>query len=181
MPTRFRKVRGGVNATIDADEAPILRHLVLELVTLIDSDDSVGEDADPLARALGIGTATTLPDDPALARLFPDAYADDPHAAGDFRRYTEGSLRERKREDARVVLATLDRAGAKQLWSEETAQAWLRTLTALRLTLGARLEITEEIDDEEWESWPEDDERKPLYAVYSWLGWVQELLVRTLW
>ena len=31
-----------------------------------------------------------------LARLFPTAYPDDPEAAGDFRRFTEGTLRDGK-------------------------------------------------------------------------------------
>ena len=46
-------------------------------------------------------TATEAPDDPALARLLPDAYADDPEASGEFRRYTElGAARRRKRRSA---------------------------------------------------------------------------------
>ena len=40
------------------------------------------------------------PDDPVLARLFPDAYEDDGEAAGEFRRYTEMGLRDGKREAA---------------------------------------------------------------------------------
>ncbi len=37
--------------------------------------------------------ADTIPEDPVLARLLPDAYRDDPEAAGEFRRYTEPALR----------------------------------------------------------------------------------------
>ena len=36
------------------------------------------------------------PDDPALARLLPDAYADDDEASAEFRRFTERTLRETK-------------------------------------------------------------------------------------
>jgi hypothetical protein len=180
VQTTFKRARGGVAATFDEAEAGLLRHLLGELVGLLDEGAEQTED-DPLARAVGIGTSTRPPDDPALARLFPDAYSEDEDAAAEFRRYTETGLRDRKREDARTALATLDRAGEKQLLGPETAQSWLRTLNDLRLTIGTNLDVTEEMDEEEWDSWDEDDPRRPVFAVYSWLGWLQETLVRALW
>ena len=57
---------------------------------------------DPLAAMVGIGTATEAPDDPALARLLPDAYGEDADASAEFRRYTELSLREKKQAQARA-------------------------------------------------------------------------------
>lgn len=136
---------------------------------------------DSWTRALGISDQTSPPEDPALARLFPDAYRDDPKAAGEFRRYTEVGLRARKIADARQVLGTLAGVGRRQRLDVPTATAWLRTLTDLRLTMGTRLEVTEEMDEQAWASWDDDDPRKPVFAVYSWLGWLQEMLVRALW
>ena len=77
--------------------------------------DAAGADRPPdplddLARLLGqVGETgpATRPDDPVLARLLPDAYADDAEAAGDFRRFTEQELRNGKAAAARTVLATL--------------------------------------------------------------------------
>jgi hypothetical protein len=44
-------------------------------------DESSGE-TDPLAALVGIGTAVDAPSDPAVARLLPDAYREDPDASG---------------------------------------------------------------------------------------------------
>lgn len=181
MGTRFRRARGGVAATFDVDEAGLISQLIDQLLELLDDGDEVADEDDPLARSLGIGTSSSLPEDPALARLFPDAYPDDEQEAAEFRRYTEAGLRERKRADARAAQASLAQAGQKQTLSPELAQSWLRTLNDLRLTIGTRLEVTEEMDEETFETWDETDPRKPVFAVYAWLGWLQEMLVRSLW
>ena len=118
-------------------------------------------------------------------RLFPDAYADDAEAAGDFRRYTERGLRSKKSADASTVLETLlsvdeladDDAKTKIVLDADQAAAWLRTLTDLRLALGTRLGI-EQDDDDRWDSMPEDDPRRYVHDIYDWLGWLQETLVR---
>lgn len=54
--------------------------------------------------------------------------------------------------------------------------AWLRCLTDLRLALAERLEIGDE-DMSAYERLDEDDPRAGMYAVYSWLGYLQETLV----
>ena len=60
------------------------------------------------------------------------------------------------------------------------AHAWLRCLNDLRLTLGTRLEVTEDFYERAEElNW--DDPRYALYAVYDWLGLLQDTLVRSLW
>ena len=97
---------------------------------------------------LGFSPRTRAPLDPALARLLPDAYRDDPDAAGEFRRYTEQSLRSAKQEVARTVLDTLPADGGPVKLSREQAQAWLRALNDVRLALGVRLGVTEEFEDE---------------------------------
>ena len=45
---------------------------------------------------------TMAPEDPVLARLLPDGYRDDPEAAGEFRKYTEPSLRSAKHQAAQT-------------------------------------------------------------------------------
>ena len=142
---------------------------------------------------VGIDPDAERPDDPALARLFPDAYADDDEAADEFRRFTERGLREAKAGAAATVLASLTAAGpvepdepsdpgrekVRLTLDPDEAQAWLRTLTDLRLALGTRLGV-EEGDEERWEELPDDDPRRQVHDVYDWLGWVQETLVRAL-
>src|SRR3981189_2949218 len=95
MPTSFaNRWRGGVVLKLDPQEEPLLRQLVSEPLMLVEPASVA--DADPLSAMVGIGTATETPDDPVLARLFPDAYQEDSAAAGEFRRYPEQGLRARQ-------------------------------------------------------------------------------------
>lgn len=125
---------------------------------------------------LGITEETSTPDDPVLARLLPDAYREDPRAAGEFRRYTERDLRDGKAAAARTVLDTLPEQGGRVTLSEDQAQTWLRALNDIRLALGVRLEVTEEVHEELARMDPEDPRYGPL-TIYDWLTAVQESLV----
>jgi hypothetical protein len=176
MPTSFAKRRrGGVILKLDPQEQPLLRQLVGELLVLV--EPAPAADADPLSAMVGIGTATETPDDPVLARLFPDAYPDDSAAAGEFRRYTEQGLREKKRSNAATALATLERGKDVEL-SDDEARAWLGVLNDLRLALGTRLDVDEDWDDQ-MASLGEDDPLLGLFVVYDWLSYLQETLVRS--
>jgi hypothetical protein len=64
--------------------------------------------------------------------------------------------------------------------SADQAQSWLAALNDIRLALGVRLSI-EQDDDELWATLPQNDPRATVHEVYSWLGWLQETLVRALW
>jgi hypothetical protein len=173
--SRFKRSRSGaLTLTVETEEAPVLRGLLAQLAELVAPDDDPA--GDPLDALVGIGTSTEPPDDPVLARLLPDAYADDPQAAGEFRRYTERTLRERKLADATTALATLDRPGEKRPLTGDEAHAWLGALNDLRLALGTRLEVTETWEEQARALAP-DDPALPLFAVYEWLGWLQAELV----
>jgi hypothetical protein len=177
--TRFRAARGGrVSVTFDEAAAALLGELLTQLLDLLDEGEE-GTAQDPLDAAVGIGTATRAPEDPALARLLPDGYREDPEAAADFRRYTEPGLREAKRAAARTALETLAHVGARQTLTEHQAQAWLRALNDLRLALGTRLEVTEDWDHR-LAGLAEDDPRYYAHAVYDHLTWLQETLVQAL-
>jgi hypothetical protein len=177
--TEFRRSRHGeISMKLDETEVRILRHVLKETLELLGPEDAGGED-DPLAAAVGIGTATKPPEDTALARLFPDGYSDDPEASADFRRYTEPGLRDAKREAARIALATLEHPGHRRVLTEEEALAWLGTLNDMRLVLGDRLGITEDWD-ELVESLEQDDPRLMMFWVYDRLTYLQEMLVRAL-
>lgn len=174
MSSGFRSRKGGgVIAEFEAAEVSILRSLVTQMLGLV----APGETSDdPLERALSMGSSE-VPADPVLRRLFPSAYQDEEQSA-EFRRYTESTLRDSKRADAQAMLDTA-KPGRAELTPEQ-AQSWLRSLNDVRLALGIRLEVTEEIHDE-IASMSEDDPRYPAYVTYDWLTYLQDTLVRALW
>ncbi|MGW4893417.1 DUF2017 domain-containing protein [Kitasatospora sp. NPDC004240] len=179
---------GSAAIALDEVEASILRSFEVQMLELIGPGPGA-EHEDPLAALFAEGP-TEAPADPALARLFPDAYGDPEKpadaesraAAGEFRRYTEPDLRTRKREDALHVVKTLDGLGGEggQLELDGAdCRRWLGALNDLRLTLGVRLEVTEE-DEEGLYGLPDEDERKPLVGAYLWLGALQESLLEAI-
>jgi hypothetical protein len=125
------------------------------------------------------GEAPPTPDDPVLARLLPDAYSDDPEAAGEFRKYTESSLREAKKYFAQTMLDTVPRGGGRVKLNADQARDWLRALNDVRLMFGVRLEVTEDFEDQLTGLGPKDP-RVAAFEVYAWLGSVQESLVRAI-
>jgi hypothetical protein len=149
-----------------------------------------------LAGELGLSGGPSLPpDDPVLRRLLPDAYRDDSGEAAEFRRFTERSLTSAKVANAETVLATLKDAGLDETsFDEEDAegqepleveldadavQAWLRTLTDVRLSLAVRLGI-ESDEDAMLLHQSEDEAALAMAELYDWLGYVQETLVTAL-
>lgn len=182
MVEGFRRARNGaVTVTFAHDESRVLQHVLAEMVELLGpSDEDDVPDQDPLAVAVGIGTSTRAPDDPALARLFPDGYSDDPEASADFRRYTEPGLRESKLEALHTALRTLGGPGQRVTLTAAEADQWLRALNDTRLVLGERLGMTEEVEDL-IDSLREDDPRLALFWVYDRLTYLQETLVQALW
>jgi hypothetical protein len=128
---------------------------------------------------VGITTHDSPPDDEVLLRLLPNAYADGVDAA-EFRRYTESVLRNKKKAHAmsmRVLLKS-SQDGAIEL-DHDNANAWLGAINDIRLALGVRLNVQERSHDE-LELLAPDDPLRGVYAVYSWLGWLQESLLQAL-
>lgn len=132
-----------------------------------------------LEDALGLSGNVEPPDDPALARLLPDAYRDDPQAASEFRRYTDKDLRAGKVAAAKTVLATVPEHGGRVILSAEEGETWLRALNDIRLALGVRLGITEELSEQMADLGPRDP-RYGVFAVYDWLTAMQDSLVRAM-
>lgn len=171
---RFRKARRGVEATADAVESTVLRSCVEDLLALLGGEPEAS--ADPLEALLGMPDGEALrPDDPALARLLPDAYSDDdPAGSAEFRRYTEGDLRAGKRANCTTVLTSLPAGAGPLHLDRDQALAWLGCLNDLRLVLGSRLDVTDEPEPDPVDS---DDPRAQALQVYGWLGWLQESLL----
>jgi hypothetical protein len=106
-------------------------------------------------------------DDPSFRRLFPPAYeeAEDEKA---YRDLAGDELLDGRRQALELLAAT---AGADRLSAEE-ADAWLRALNDLRLVLGTRLDVQEDV--------LLDQPQSPDLALYGYLSWVQEQLVAAL-
>ena len=190
--TGVKRTRRGVVVSFDEVEASLLRHLVGEVRDLLADGEplpppaggtaAVPTDAE-LSALTGLGTdigtdfgdeADPLaPSDPALARLLPDAYRDDDRAAGEFRRLTESSLRRDKVSAADRLLSSLPADGAGEVRLDpESTESWLSTINDVRLALGTRLEVTEEMAEPD----PEDPDA-PAYVVYLWLTELQGVLI----
>jgi hypothetical protein len=145
---------GIATARFAPQEVSILTDLVSQLVSLVEDRGDPGSD-------------------PALDRLLPAGYRDSAEDATEFRRFTEEDLAAGKVHNAQVVLETLGRfshgGDAAQLDAAEI-QAWLRTLTDLRLTLAARLQVDRD------GTLPDGSDEMTV-AVYEWLGYLQESLL----
>jgi hypothetical protein len=185
-----RRRRGGVVATFTGFEADLLRSLASQLVELLRNERATPKEEDPLEQLMDFSGPTTEPDDPVLARLFPTAYPHDEEAAAEFRRFTEGTLRDNKASAAVLLIETLEEAGLPEALGEEEitvdveldhelALTWMKSLTDVRLALGTRLGV-EQDDEELWLAVPDDDPRAHVYDIYQWVGYLQETLVAAL-
>ncbi|MFN2471410.1 MAG: DUF2017 family protein [Gaiellaceae bacterium] len=140
---------GGYLLRLAAPERDAVRELCAELRPLVDTRD------------------------PSAARLFPEAYADDPHASAEFDRLTGDSLRDGRLAALDTVAATID---AERL-DEAAAGAWCGVLNDARLVLGERLGVTDELYEKGIRP---DDPRAPELAFYGWLTWLQGEVVEAL-
>jgi hypothetical protein len=189
----FRSTRdGGVTVRLSGGEATLLRTLVVPVMELLKDPERPAppppppsESADDIFAELERQFShpdepePELPVDPVVARLLPDAYRDDPEKAGEFRKYTESSLREAKKYFAQTLLETLPATGGKVRLTGDQARDWLRALNDIRLMFGVRLEVTEDFEQQLAALDPKDP-RAAAFEVYGWLGAVQESLVRAL-
>lgn len=159
-PMGFRRDGARYVVTLTEHEAGALAQVMHEIATLLERGSST---------------------DPAVGRLFPDGYPEDPPAAAEFRRLTEGSLRAAKLADARRAVGGVPGRGGTLALDAAHAEGWLRALTDARLILGYRLNITEQTDmvDELEEAIVNDPRghRAQSLAVYHYLTFLQETLV----
>jgi hypothetical protein len=153
--------RGRVKVTLSGEEAALLRSLPEQLRSVLAEGDA----------------------DPAGERLFPPAYDDpaDAEAAAEYRRLMQDELLATKLAAIDTVTATLDRGYQRGgRWtvelSEDEALAWLGLLNDVRLTLGVRLEVTEDLDGDI----DPGDPRAPGFRLLYYLGWLEEHLLAEL-
>mgnify|MGYP002630242460 FL=1 len=170
--------RHGDNAFVaefSESEREVLINLVEQIIELLGERTDNHVD-DPLAAMVGITTHDSPPEDEVLLRLLPNAYADQVDAA-EFRRYTESTLRGKKYAHSMSMRITLKSSvdGIIEV-DHDGANDWLGAMNDIRLALGVRLKV-EQNSHEELELLAPDDPMRGVYAVYSWLGWLQESLI----
>jgi hypothetical protein len=200
---------GSISITFASQEAHVLINLTEQLVELLSEGDGQSHQVDPLLHLVGISNADSLPEDPVLRRLLPNAYADE-KSAGEFRRYTEHGLREKKKAHALAIYEAL--LPQDEEWTGDTpldkgfltvtfpsAQSleWLGGLNDLRLALAVRLGIGTNLGEskgaekeeepsnaeslhKKYELMVDSDPMKAVYSVYSWIGWLQQSLLEAL-
>jgi hypothetical protein len=142
-----------ISLKLNSTESAVLRDLVEQMRALVKESDAA---------------------DPVRARLFPDAY-EDKEEAGSYREMTGGDLSALKLEALDLVSGSLGTRGSTRIvLNEESAEAWIRTLTDMRLAIGTRLGVTEDTMDRA------PDSSDPDFAAVQtlhWLGWLQERIL----
>lgn len=213
MRSPFKRRGRTVHVLLPADERAVLARLLGDVRSMLDdgtdaaraarAGDGPAPDRDPLADLVGVDDdwlrdvaagaaeeplderpAAQRFDDPAVARLLPDARRDDPRAAAEFRRLTESGLRSRKRAALARARDALTRPEPVVLDGDE-AQALLKGLTDVRLVLAERLGLRSDEDAELVHAvlsaaGDTDEPWVVMAALYDELTWWQEALVREL-
>jgi hypothetical protein len=154
---------GGTTARFRAGDAAVLAELATQVAVLIAERGETGED-------------------PVLDRLLPDAYRDSPEDAAEFRRFTESELGDDKVRGALMIAEALEPAPGRKtvtvVLDLPQSISWLRSLTDIRLALATRIGI----DDSGLPALPREpasaDQVQLTFALYNWLGALQESLVR---
>lgn len=185
----FEMINGEYSLDLTLDEAHILINLAEQLLELLGEGDFSHHytSDDPFAQLMSslgagsFGSEIAPPEDEVLKRLLPNAYAD-PESSADFRRYTEQTIRSKKiatLREMREELSTIVDSDQEGTITDLNADIWLIGINDLRLALSVRLDIDEASFDL-FESLPDEDPQKAIYAVYFWLGWLQESLLHIL-
>lgn len=183
-----RRRKGGLAAEFERNEALLLSNLAAQMIELLrDRNGAEESSADPLAQFVGMSGPIAPPEDPVLSRLLPDAYSDDPENSAEFRRYTEQSLTSHKVTNAQLIIDALIDGGLSEEHGSpaqieveldvNSAFAWMKTLTDIRLALSVRLGIETEADMDRLE-YADDEYEQQTFDIYEWLGYVQESLVQ---
>ena len=106
-----------------------------------------------------------------VERLFPPGYANDEERQTEYELITHDELLEKRLASVDVVEQTVTQTSL----TEEQLSAWMGAINDLRLVLGTRLDVTEEM-----ESVALDDPRAPALAVYQYLTYLLSEIVQAL-
>jgi hypothetical protein len=83
-------------------------------------------------------------------------------------------MREELLDGRRAALEIVETTAGQDRLTEEDVHAWIGALNDLRLVLGTRLDVTEEVYETELDP---GDPQAPELAVYGYLTWLQDSLI----
>ena len=149
----FRRRGGRFAVTLSDDERALLGEVCRQSRELLEHEDPSS--------------------DPAVARLFPPAYQDDPLQNLEF----ETAQGEAPRAGKLGAIATLEATVDAAEISEEELLAWMGVVNDARLVLGTRIGITEEATEEDY---AEDHPDHDAFGVYGYLTWLEDRMLRAL-
>jgi hypothetical protein len=153
-PARVKRVRGGRFALrITGAEREVLRSLPAQLRQLM-----TGQDAGA---------------NPDVRRLFPTAYPDDPAKAAEY----DAMVRDDLVAERLAAIDVMERTIDSDRLSEEELLAWLSSINDLRLVLGTRLDVPEDLSELDV---PPGDPRAESLALYAYLSLLEEDAVAAL-
>lgn len=153
MARPFRRRRGRFLVALGSEERAMLAELCRQSRELLEAEDPSS--------------------DPAVARLFPSAYRDDPLRSLEF----ETNLGDAPKSGKLEALATLERTVERTELTEDELLLWMGALNDLRLVLGTRIDITEEATADDF---PEGDPNHDAFGVYVYLTWLEDGILRVL-
>ena len=104
-------------------------------------------------------------------RLYPPGYANDEKRNEEYLAITHEELLAKRLASVDTVEQTITRTSL----TEDELNAWMGAVNDLRLVLGTRLDVTEEMDEVSL-----DDARAPAFAVYQYLTYLLGEIVHAL-
>jgi hypothetical protein len=143
--------KDGVRLVFDADESHLFVQLAKEYASVLEQERS----------------------GPVHERLYPAAYEDDNDEAK-YKDLIGDSLSTHKLEALATVTKAVRKRGTDVIISVDEFDAWLQTITDMRLVIGTRLDVDEARMSEVVS--PRDPDAHAL-AVLHWLGWLTEGLI----
>lgn len=153
MARPFRRRGSRYAVSLSEDERTMLTELCRQSRALLEAEDPSS--------------------DPAVARLFPPAYQDDPLQNLEF----ETTMGDTPRNGKLDAIATVERTVRATDLSEDELLAWMKVVNDARLVLGTRIEITEQATQRDF---PEGDPRHESFGVYVYLTWLEDRILRAL-
>ncbi|WP_394938617.1 DUF2017 family protein [Psychromicrobium sp. YIM B11713] len=125
----------GIVGGIGETERRLFQGIFSSVIDLLEPEEA--ESADPLEALIGWNHEVSVPTDPALRRLLPDAVAEDDDAALELRRLTERSVRQSKVGALRAASLMFDSEELRL--SLPQAELLVRALNDVRLVMAERL------------------------------------------
>lgn len=192
----FEERDGAAVAELDDEERLVIARIVADVGLLLGGEPfgsepepahPSGDEDDIFAHLRGLEESIREPEDPAILRLLPNAAPTDREVSDEFRRLTEGELRDLKVRRLRTIWAQLSQDGPEWTLQPEEAMPTAAALTDIRLVLASRLGLRTDEDAERLHAEIDraldadepagDPERVWLGMLYQALTWLQESLV----